>query len=97
MHTEPRIRHASFEDRSDDAEIFEDLQRSRLNPLSARATEWTFSCVNQTKRDGTARKFDSDCQAGRSCANDDYLCFVHRTDSLMVQCTNVKTIPTQPR
>src|SRR5262249_15992683 len=49
MHAESRIRHASLEDRSDDAEIFEHLQRARLNPLSTRAAEWTFSCVNQTK------------------------------------------------
>src|SRR5215470_2932732 len=97
MHAESRIRHASLEDRSDDAEIFEHLQRARLNPLSTRAAEWTFSCVNQTKSDGPTRKFDSECQAGRSRANDDYPCFVHRTNSLMVQCTNVKTIPTQPR
>jgi hypothetical protein len=33
MHTESRIRHASVEDRPADTEIFEDLQRARLNPF----------------------------------------------------------------
>src|ERR1700751_4550227 len=97
MHAESRIGHASLEDRLDDAEILEDLQGARLNPLSTRAAEWTFSSVNQTKGDGPAGKFDGECQAGGTGANDEYLCFVHRTTSLVVQCTNVKTIPTQPR
>jgi hypothetical protein len=73
------VKRTSGENRVDYSEIIEDLECARLDALTTRALERGGSCLDQTKRDPTARELEREGQPGWPGSDNKYGGFVHGT------------------
>jgi hypothetical protein len=73
-----RIEAADRDDAIDDAEILEDLLRSRLDALAARAAERIVHLLDQAEGYAPARKVDPEREAGSAGAANQHLQLCHR-------------------